>query len=72
MVHSFVMLENHCTRTTQSSCLGCSRRVHRIVYLAVEKGNILVNILLLKILIANYCQLYIELCICLTRFMWVE
>ena len=38
-------LENHCTRTVQSSHGGCSRRVHKIEYLAVNtcKGNILVN-----------------------------
>ena len=35
-------LENHCTRTVQSSRGGCSRRVHKIEYLAVNKGNILV------------------------------
>ena len=37
--------------------------MHKIVYLAVKKGNILVNILLLKIFIANYCHLYIQLSI---------
>ena len=26
----------HSTRTAQSSPVGCSRRVHKIVYLAVE------------------------------------
>ena len=31
-------LENHCTRTAQSSLGGCSRRVHKIEYLAVYKG----------------------------------
>ena len=31
--------------------------MHKIVYLADKKGNILVNILLLKIFIANYCHL---------------
>ena len=31
--------------------------------LAVKKGNTLVNILLLKIFFANYCHLYIQLCI---------
>ena len=31
-----ITLENHCTRTTQSSRGGCSRRVHKIVYLAVK------------------------------------
>ena len=51
-------LENHCTRTTQSSCCGCSRRVHKIVYLAVNKGNILVNFLLLKIFIARIIITY--------------
>ena len=30
-------LENHCTRTAQSSRIGYSRKVHRIVYLAVKK-----------------------------------
>ena len=37
-----ITLENHCTRTAQSSRGGCSRRVHNLVYLAVKKGNILV------------------------------
>ena len=37
---SGIMLENHCTQTVQSSCGGCSRRVHKIVYLAVKKDNI--------------------------------
>ena len=50
-------LEHLCTRIAQSSRGGCSRRVHKIVYLAAKKGNILVNILLLKIFIANYCHL---------------
>ena len=27
--------------------VGCTRRVHKMVYLAVKKGNILVNILFL-------------------------
>ena len=49
--------ENHCTRTAKSSCVGYSGRVHRIVYLANKKGNILVDILLLKIFFANYCYL---------------
>ena len=43
------MLENHCTQTSQSSRGGCSRQVHKIEYLAVNKGNVLVNFLLLKI-----------------------
>ena len=50
----YTTLENHCTRTAQSSRGGCSRRVHKIEYLAVKKGNILFNVLLLKIFIANY------------------
>ena len=33
----------HCTRNAQSSRGVCSRRVHKIEYLAVNKGNILVN-----------------------------
>ena len=45
-------------------------RVHSIVYLAVKKGNILVNILLLKIFFANYC--HIQLFVFLTRFMRVK
>ena len=33
-------LEKHFTQIVQSSLhAGCSRRVHRIVYLAVKKGN---------------------------------
>ena len=51
------MLENHCNRTAQSSRGGCSRRGHNIVYLAVRKGNILVNSLLLKILIEKNYQI---------------
>ena len=34
-----ITLENDCTRTAQSSLGGCSGRVHKIVYLAVYKGN---------------------------------
>ena len=41
-------LDNHCTQRAQSSHSSCSRQVHKIVNLAVKKGNILVNILLLK------------------------
>ena len=36
-------LENHCTRPAQSSHGGCSRRLHKLVYLAIKNGNILVN-----------------------------
>ena len=50
-------LENHCTRTAKSLHGGCSGQVHKIGYLAVKKGYILVNILHLKIFIANYCHL---------------
>ena len=50
-------IENHCTQTARSSCVGCSWRVHIIGYLAVKKANILVNTLLLKIFIAKYCHL---------------
>ena len=50
-------IENLCTPTAQSLPSGCSRQVHRIVDLAVKKGNILVNILLLKIFFANDCHL---------------
>ena len=65
-----VTLENHCTPTGQSLCGGCSQQVHKIEYLV--KGNILVNVLLLKIFIANYYHLKIQLCIFLTNFLWVE
>ena len=41
-------IENHCTRTAQSSRGGCSRRVHKIEYLAVNKGKSLVNIFILE------------------------
>ena len=63
------MVENHCTQTGQSSPIGSSRVGHKIVYMAVKKGTVLVSILLLKIFFAYYCRLYIQLCICLTRFM---
>ena len=33
-------LENHCTRTAQSSRGGCSRQVHKIGKLAVKKGTV--------------------------------
>ena len=52
-----LMVIEPCTPTAQSSRVGCSRRVHRIMYLAVTKGNILINILSLKIFFANYCHL---------------
>ena len=39
---------------SDSSRGGCSRGVHKIVNLAVKKGNILVNFLLLKKFIVNY------------------
>ena len=35
-------LENHCTRTAQSSRGVCSRLVHKIVYLTVKKGHIFI------------------------------
>ena len=38
-----VKQENHCTRLAQSSRGGCSGQVHKIVYLAIRKGNILVK-----------------------------
>ena len=53
---AIITLENDFTRTAQSSRGGCSRRVQKILFLAVKKDNILVTILLLKILISNYCH----------------
>ena len=50
-------LENHCTRTAQSSRGGHTRRVHKTEYIAIKKRNVSVNILLLKIFVANYCHL---------------
>ena len=50
-------MENHSPQIAQSSRGGCSSQLHEIVYLAVKKGNILVDILLLKIFIANYRHL---------------
>ena len=50
-------LENHCTRTTQSSRCRYSRWVHKIVYLVVNKGNDCIIFLPLKIFIANYYHL---------------
>ena len=55
--HTQITLDNHCTRTAQSSRGGCSRRVHKIDHLSVKKGNNLVNVLLLQIFIANYYHL---------------
>ena len=52
-------LENLCTRTAQSSRGGHSRRVEKwrvYVHLAVEKGNKFLNILLLTVFFADYCQ----------------
>ena len=60
----FIYAREPCARTAQSSRVGCSRRVHKIVYLAVKMGNISVNILLLKIFSANYFHLKFQLCIC--------
>ena len=42
LIYACFTLENHCTGTVQSFRGGCSRRVHKIVYLAVNKGNSLV------------------------------
>ena len=50
-------LENLCTRTSQSSRGGHSRRVEKwqvYVHLAVEKGNKCLNILLLRVFLADY------------------
>ena len=52
-------LENLCTRTAQSSRGGHSRRVEKwrvYVHLAVEKRNKFLNILLLRVFFADYCQ----------------
>ena len=38
---SIYTLRNKCTRTAHSSCGGCSWRVHKILYIAVKKDNIL-------------------------------
>ena len=64
-------LDNHCIRTVQSLRGGCSRRVHKIVYLAVKNDNILVNILLLKLFIANYCHINPAVYLLMT-FLWIE
>ena len=50
--HDFLTLENLCTRTAQSSRGGHSRRVKKrrvYVHLAVEKRNIFLNVLLLRV-----------------------
>ena len=41
--HLLLPVREPCTRSAQSSHGGCSRRVHKIVYLAVNENNILVN-----------------------------
>ena len=57
----YITLENHCTRTAQSSRGGCSQLVYKIEYLhvhvAVNKGNILVKILPFKQLGTLFCAL---------------
>ena len=40
LILALLTLENHCTQTIQSLCGGCSGCVHKIEYLAVNKGNI--------------------------------
>ena len=52
--HLKYTLENHCTQTAQSSCGCCSVRVHKIVYLGVNKGNILV---IFSTSEKNHCEL---------------
>ena len=54
------MLENHWTRTAQSPRVGCSREETKyiLVYLAVKKANLFVNILLLILFLADYCHIY--------------
>ena len=54
---SNVALENHCIKTVKSSPVGCSQR-GVLVYLAVNKGKVFVNILLLKMICAYYCHIY--------------
>ena len=54
--HRFITLENLCTRKAQSSRGGHSRRVEKNVHLAVEKGNKFLNISLLRVFFADYCQ----------------
>ena len=60
-VPSTLNLKNNSRRSTNkkilASLVSCSHWVHRIVYLAVKKGNILVKILLLKIFLASCCYL---------------
>ena len=58
MINS-ITLENLCTRTAQSSRGGHSRRVEKwrvYVHLAVEKSNTFLNMLLLGVFFADYCQ----------------
>ena len=62
MDKTFETQENHCTLTVQSLRGGCSPQVQEIEYLAVNKDNILVNVLLLKIFVVNYYHLQIQLC----------
>ena len=50
-------LEKYCTRTAQSSRVGCSRRVHIIVYLAVKKGECFGQYFTSENIMANYCHL---------------
>ena len=64
-------LDSHCTRAAQLLHGGCSQQVHKIVYLAVKKGFILVKILPLKIFILIYCH-YPAVYLLNTFFLWIE
>ena len=67
-----IMLENHCTRTAQSSRGGCRRRVHKIVYLAVKKGHILVIIFFSENIHCEFISLTNPAVYLLNKFFWVE
>ena len=64
-------LENHCTRTVQSSRGGCSRRVHKIVYLAFFNKSSCVWVCHLFVVVVCCCCLFVFLYIyfcCCCRF----
>ena len=69
---SDITQENHCTRTAQSSRGGCSRRVHKIVYLAVYKGNVLVNFFTSENIHHDLLSLIDPSMYLLNIFLWVE
>ena len=65
-------LENHCTRTAQSSLGSCSRRVHKIVCLADDKAYIMVMLLTSENIHRKLLSLIDPSVFLFDEFLWVE